>query len=516
MTIFKYLLIINSFLFSHYSYSQKQLPALSPRTQITQNVGYNTISLNYSSPSSRGRKVFGGLVPFNFIWRTGANDDTKITFKESVIINNTKIKAGEYVIFSIPNKTSWEIILYQKEENESHGIPDIHKKNNYKWEENKVKVRIKTPVIQVADNVETFSISFKDIKYNSTTLLFSWANTVVKFKIETDSDSKVNSFIKNVEDNEPSFYNYYQIAAFYLATSTDEQSLKKGLKYANKSLELWKDNEAKYRILLIKSKCLFKLDKTNEAIQLAEQGLMVAKEENDSEYTERLKLLLETWKAKSIISKSIKKHGGALYSNASYSFDFRGKEYSFNHDKNGHSYSLFWKDQDNKAIKISLQNEQLLKTINNELVQLNPDEIASYREQINSVLFFVLLPFKLEDQNATSAYLGDTKIKGEDYEIVEVNFSEDSDTGNKTTYFFWFHKEKNTMDYLAYKYKGNNGLAVRFRSFYNRRNINGIVFQDYNNYTCDPNSSLKEIAELYEDDKLTYVSNVEITNTSKN
>ncbi|WP_435262074.1 hypothetical protein [Tenacibaculum sp. nBUS_03] len=172
-------------------------------------------------------------------------------------------------------------------------------------------------------------------------------------------------------------------------------------------------------------------------------------------------------KAKSIVENSIKKHGGDLYSNASYTFDFRGQEYSFNHDKDGYTYSLSWKDEDDTAIEIRLQNEQLLKTINNELVQLNQDDISSYREKINSVLFFVLLPFKLEDPNATTTY------------------------------------------------KGNNGLAVRFRSFYNRRNVNGIIFQDYNNYTCDPNSSLKEIAELYENDKLTYVSKIEIKNIIK-
>ncbi|WP_435262075.1 DUF2911 domain-containing protein [Tenacibaculum sp. nBUS_03] len=279
------------------SYAQEYLPELSPRTQITQDVGYNTISLDYSRPSSRGREVFGGLVPYNFIWRTGANDDTKISFKENVVINSTKIEAGEYVIFTIPNKTSWEFILYQKDENESNGVPDITKKNQYVWDESKVTLRAIAPAIQVTEYTETFSISLVNVEYDGVTLLFNWANTAVKFDIKTDSDSKVKSFIKDVEDNDPSFYNYYQIAAFYLAISQDQKALEKGLEYANRSLELWEDYGAKYRILLIKSKYLSKLNRTKEAIQAAEDALMLAKKENDSEYIERLSILLNTWKS---------------------------------------------------------------------------------------------------------------------------------------------------------------------------------------------------------------------------
>ena len=94
------------------SYSLINTPRISPAAEVKQMVGLTEIRLEYSRPSMRDRQIFGNLVPFGKVWRTGADNSTKISFENDVIISEKTIKSGTYSIFSIPNKDSWEIIFY--------------------------------------------------------------------------------------------------------------------------------------------------------------------------------------------------------------------------------------------------------------------------------------------------------------------------------------------------------------------------------------------------------------------
>src|SRR6185295_5158559 len=91
--------------------SPLKLPALSPNAKISQDFSTSSIEISYSRPSMRGRKIFGDVVPFGKVWRTGANSPTKIKLGEDMVIAGQKIKAGEYAVYTIPSKDKWEVIL---------------------------------------------------------------------------------------------------------------------------------------------------------------------------------------------------------------------------------------------------------------------------------------------------------------------------------------------------------------------------------------------------------------------
>ena len=129
------------FLSSYFNYSQIKTPRVSPASAIEQMVGLTEIEVEYSRPSKRGRDIFGNVVPYGKIWRTGADNCTTISFSTDVVFNSntsidgvkiskTKIiKAGKYSIFSIPNKESWDVILYS--DTDLWGVPKD-------WDENKI------------------------------------------------------------------------------------------------------------------------------------------------------------------------------------------------------------------------------------------------------------------------------------------------------------------------------------------------------------------------------------------
>ena len=98
------------------SFSQINTPRVSPASEVEQMVGLTEIEIEYSRPSMRGREVFGNLVPYDKIWRTGADNSTKISFDTDVIISGKTIQSGTYSIFSIPNEGNWDVILYSQAE----------------------------------------------------------------------------------------------------------------------------------------------------------------------------------------------------------------------------------------------------------------------------------------------------------------------------------------------------------------------------------------------------------------
>lgn len=220
-------------------------------------------------------------------------------------------------------------------------------------------------------------------------------------------------------------------------------------------------------------------------------------------------------KADSIVHKSIEAHGGENYTKAQYSFIFRNKKYSFKNTGDTYNYQVESTTKEGTKITDKLEDGVFQRKQNDALVTLSEKQIDAYANGLNSVLYFTLLPYKLGDASVNKNFVGTTVIKNREYYIIDVNFDEEG--GGKDfedEFYYWIDVQTFTVDYLAYKYNVNGG-GVRFRSFYNRKNIGGILFQDYINWQAKTGTPLKSLPKLFEANTLKKLSLIENTQIQK-
>ena len=202
-------LFVAAFAFS--ATAQIKTPAPSPSQKIEQKVGLTDVTLEYSRPGMKGRTIFGDLVPFDKVWRTGANQNTKITFSTDVTIGGKELKQGTYAIYTKPGKQTWDVIFYSDATN--WGNP----KN---WDETKVAAQVKATVQQMPMKIETFTMTFDELTNDSAVLGLLWENVYVAVKFETPTDALVSKQIKAIMKG-PSAKDYYAAAAYYLEAEKD-------------------------------------------------------------------------------------------------------------------------------------------------------------------------------------------------------------------------------------------------------------------------------------------------------
>lgn len=213
-------------------------------------------------------------------------------------------------------------------------------------------------------------------------------------------------------------------------------------------------------------------------------------------------------KGEAIIDKSIKAHGGSKYDQAHYSFVFRGKGYIIQNQGPLFTY-LMTSEKDNISRLDRLDNSGFSRRENGVELELTEKEKTRYGDGLNSVIYFATLPHKLQDTAVIKTYVGSASIKGQSYEVVEIRFHEEGGgTDHDDTYYYWINSDNDLIDYLAYNYQVNKG-GVRFRSAYNRRTVDGIVFQDYINYKADVGTPLKDLPDLWERGELKELSRIE-------
>jgi len=253
-------------------------PAPSPTQTIKQDFGLSSIELSYSRPGIKGRKIFGDIVPFGKVWRTGANNATTLTFGEDVIIGGTKIPAGKYGLLSIPDADSWVLIITKQ--------LNVTSPAAYKPESDVVRVTAKTIALPFA--IESFTIQFGNVQPAACELQLMWDKTVVIVPITTDVDTKVMTQIKNQVEGDPR--PYFNAAMYYVDNGKD---LNKALEWFNKSLE---QNPGAFFILYQKANCLAKLGRKEEAIQTANAGVEAATKAKNDDYVALNKKLLATLK----------------------------------------------------------------------------------------------------------------------------------------------------------------------------------------------------------------------------
>ena len=275
-----FLLLLLVFLFIVNSNTNAQVlsPQPSPKSTITQRVGLTDFTVTYSRPSMKGRVIFGDLVPFEELWRTGANESTKIKFTEDITIGSQSLKAGEYAIYTIPGKEVWEVIFYKN--TSFWGNPDP-------WKEEDVAVRVKSVPLFETCKSQTFTIEFSNITNNSTELLLRWDYLSVPVKIMVDTDSKVLKSIETALAG-PSANDYYNAGRYYLESGKD----------ANKAYEwLHKANEMspKFYMLRQEALALAKLGRYKDAAAVAARSTELAKEAKNEEYVKMNTKDIETW-----------------------------------------------------------------------------------------------------------------------------------------------------------------------------------------------------------------------------
>ena len=268
------------------SFSQINTPRVSPASEVEQMVGLTEIEIEYSRPSMRGREVFGNLVPFGKVWRTGADNSTKISFDTDVIISGKTIQSGTYSIFSIPNKESWEIILYS--EVELWGVPRD-------WSENKIVFSSMFDVkkLKKSNTVETFTISFNDLTNNDVNMSISWENTSVDIKIEVPTRSMVESDINKVLSDNPKSSDYYAAAVFY---RQENINLDKALEWMNKAIEM--NESPRFWQYRQQSLIMAANDKFADAVDAAKKSLNLAIEADNQDYIKMNRESIAEWSKK--------------------------------------------------------------------------------------------------------------------------------------------------------------------------------------------------------------------------
>lgn len=249
-------------------------PQPSPTQTIKQNFGVSSIELSYSRPGIKGRKIFGDLVPFGKVWRTGANNATIITFADDVTIGNTNVKAGKYGLLSIPEKKNWTLIITKQ--------LDVTSPASYKQDQDVVRVEVKT--MDMDESMETFTMQFANIKPNSCELHIMWDRTAVSLPITTDVETKVMAQIDQLmnKDNRP----YFNAAMYYMDNGKD---LNQALAWFEKATELQPNA---FWIHHQKANCLAKLGKKEEAKAAAEKSKALAAEQKNDDYVKLNEKLL--------------------------------------------------------------------------------------------------------------------------------------------------------------------------------------------------------------------------------
>ena len=206
---------IFTFLFAIVAFSaqaQIETPAPSPSAEIEQVVGLTEIEVEYSRPSMRGRTIYGDLVPFGKLWRTGANARTTISISTDATINEQELKEGTYAIFTIPNKDSWDIIFYT--DYDGGGAPA-------ELDESKVALKVSAKPSEMNFKMETFTIGIGDLADpNSAMMYIMWEQTSVGIKIGVPTDKIAVESIESTMAG-PSNGDYYQAAVYYLNSGKD-------------------------------------------------------------------------------------------------------------------------------------------------------------------------------------------------------------------------------------------------------------------------------------------------------
>jgi len=264
------------------SQAQVLTPQPSPDATLKQVVGLTQFEVNYSRPSMRGRPIFGDLVPFGKLWRTGANKNTTIKFDDDIVFGGDEVNAGEYAIFTIPNEDKWQVYLYGNTEN--WGTPS-------EWNEDQIVAQTTVEASKTSKEIESFTIEFNHFTKNNAHLIMKWEDTAVNILIEVPTDKKVMASIKTAMED-PKASDYYNAAVYYMETDRD---INRAKTWIDKAMKMSEDKP--FWMLRQQSLIYAKAGDTSGAITLAKESLEAAEKAGNADYIRMNKASLKEWGA---------------------------------------------------------------------------------------------------------------------------------------------------------------------------------------------------------------------------
>ncbi|KAB1158144.1 DUF2911 domain-containing protein [Flavobacterium luteum] len=266
--------------------AQVKTPAPSPKSKLEQVVGLTDVTIEYSRPSAKGRTIFGDLVPFGKLWRTGANANTTISFSEDVVIDGKTLKKGKYAIYTTPKADNWEIVFYSETDN--WGTPD-------EFSESKVALRTTAKSEMLNRPVESFTISINNLDNNFAHLELSWEKTLVAVKFEVPTQKMAMASIEKALAG-PTSGDYFSSAQYLFQSNGDTN---KALEYVNKALSMVKTGEdVPFWHLRLKSLIQGKLNDKKGAIETAKLSMAGAEKAKNADYVKMNKESIAEWSKK--------------------------------------------------------------------------------------------------------------------------------------------------------------------------------------------------------------------------
>lgn len=262
---------------------QIQRPMASPQGKVEQKVGLTDLKVEYFRPSKNNRVIFGDVVPYGELWRTGANENTKLTVSDAILFGSDTLKAGTYAIFTKPTADIWEVIFYSDFGN--WGTPD-------KFEESSVALRVKSKTFTTSDVTETFTIGFDKTTTNGAEMYFAWDKTRVNLAFTVPTAEKMTANIDKVMAG-PSANDYFASAEFYFKEKKD---MKKALEWINKAVEI--RGEDAFWMTRLKSQIQAELGDYKGAVETAKKSLAAAEKAEYKSYIDANKAAIEEWSKK--------------------------------------------------------------------------------------------------------------------------------------------------------------------------------------------------------------------------
>ncbi len=268
-------------LLSFSMFAQVSTPPTSTKSEIHQAVGLTDVSIDYSRPNMRGRLVFGDLVPYGRIWRTGANMNSVVTFGSDVEIDGKTLKKGSYAIYTIPKVEEWEVIFYKDTNN--WGTPE-------KWDDSKIALSTKVKVQNTDRKLETFTIGINNVNIDYADLDIAWERSLVSVRFKVPTDTLTMKSIDETFEG-PKISDYYAAAEYFYLT---EKDLTKALNWINKAIEK-SGEKAPFYFYRLKSQIQAKKGNKADAVATAKISLELAEKANNLDYIKMNKDAIREW-----------------------------------------------------------------------------------------------------------------------------------------------------------------------------------------------------------------------------
>ncbi len=259
--------------------AQLQTPAPSPMAKLTQMVGLTEVTIEYSRPGVKGREIFAenGLVPYDKVWRTGANAATRFSFSEDVTLGGEALEAGEYAVLTKPGAEQWEVMLFPYESSNWGSYVDKDPAAKFMAEPQAMDVM-----------VESFLIDLNNLRSGSANIIMAWANTMVPIPLEVPTDEQVSAQIERVMGG-PTAGDYYAAGSYYFETGKD---MDKALKWVQKANKM----QPRFWTMRTEALILAEMGKEKEAIATAQKSMEMAEKAGNEDYVRMNKKSIAEWK----------------------------------------------------------------------------------------------------------------------------------------------------------------------------------------------------------------------------